>query len=200
MFKLISVTNRSLCREPFSRRMERVAASGVEAVLLREKDLSPAAYQALAAEVVPMCQAQGVACILHSHPSAALALGESALHLPLPLLRSLTAGERGRFSVLGASCHSLADVLEAAELGCTYVTLGHIFPTACKPGLPPRGLGLLEQVCGQSPIPVYAIGGIAPENVSAVRQAGAAGACLMGALMTCPDPAQLVEQLRKSLD
>ena len=98
---------------------------------------------------------------------------------------------------MGTSCHSLDDVLEAAKLGCSYVTLGHIFPTGCKPGLPPRGVEFLTQVCRASPLPVYAIGGIGPENVAQVKQAGAAGACVMSGLMTASDPARLVRQLRK---
>jgi thiamine monophosphate synthase len=63
----------------------------------------------------------------------------------------------------------------------------HIFPTGCKPGVPPRGVELLRQVCRAVPLPVYAIGGISPELFPAVLQAGAAGACVMSGPMTCPD-------------
>ena len=177
MCKLLSVTNRFLCREPFLARIEKVAKSGVDAIILREKDLSEAEYSDLAKEVLSICRQADVPCILHSFPRVAVELGADGLHLPLPLLRALP--EEQRFPRLGASCHSLADVEEAAALGCSYVTLGHIFPTACKPGLPPRGLGLLREVCAASPLPVYAIGGVGTDNLFQVVQAGAAGGCLM---------------------
>ena len=175
--------------------MEEIAAGGARAVILREKDLDAQRYQDLAEQVLPLCEKHGVRCILHSHPHTAMALGAKALHLPLPLLRELPESQRNFFEILGASCHSLEDVQEAQHLGCTYVTLGHIFATDCKKGLPPRGLSLLRNVCAASFIPVYAIGGICPENVDSVREAGAAGACLMSSLMTCPDPAALLRDL-----
>ena len=137
---------------------------------------------------------------MHNFPQTANELGAPALHLPLPRLRALSPEERAAFPVLGASCHSLEDVREAAELGCSYGTLGHIFPTGCKPGLPPRGVELLAQVCQASPLPVYAIGGVGPGNIAQIKQAGAAGACVMSGFMTAPDPARLVGQLRKEAE
>ena len=199
MFKLISVTNRALAREPFLARVERVAQGGADAVILREKDLSPEAYRTLAREVLPRCARYGVPCILHTYAEIARELGVQTVHLPLPALRDLTVEQRAWFETLGASCHSVEDVEEAEQLGCTYVTLGHIFATECKPGLPPRGLELLQKACAMSRIPVYAIGGIQQENLAAVQETGAAGACIMSGLMHCQDPAAALQALRNSL-
>ncbi len=92
-----------------------------------------------------------------------------------------------QFRILGASCHSVEDALEAQSLGCTYITAGHIFATDCKRGAPPRGLSFLREVCESVSIPVYAIGGINGENYPSVLEAGAAGACIMSGLMCCGD-------------
>ena len=51
-----------------------------------------------------------------------------------------------------------------------------------------------------SPLPVYAMGGVGPGNIAQVKQAGAAGACVMSGFMTAPDPARLVGQLRKEAE
>ena len=187
MSKLICVTCRTQCHSPFLSRLEAITQAGAGAVLLREKDLTPEEYTALARQVLSLCRQAGIPCILHGYPEAALALGADALHLPMPALRSLDRTVRTRFARLGASCHSLEEAREAQGLGCTYLTLGHIFPTSCKPGVPPRGVELLRQVCQSVHIPVYAIGGISPEQYPAVLQAGAAGACVMSGPMTCPD-------------
>lgn len=197
MFEIVCVTARALCPGDFLSQLERVAAAGVDKIILREKDLPEPAYKALAARALDLCRRYGTECVVHNFPQTARELGAYALHLPLPRLRALSPEERAAFPVLGASCHSLEDVREAVELGCSYGTLGHIFPTGCKPGLPPRGVELLAQVCHASPLPVYAIGGVGPGNIAQVKQAGAAGACVMSGLMTAPDPARLVGQLRK---
>ena len=44
-------------------------------------------------------------------------------------------------------------------------------------------------------IPIFAIGGITGDNIADVRNAGAAGACLMSSLMLCPDPERLIKEL-----
>ena len=186
MSKLICVTSRTLCPSPFLPRLEAIARAGAGAILLREKDLTPEEYASLACPVLALCRQAGIPCILHNHPEAALTLGADALHLPMPALRGLDEAVRARFAQLGTSCHSLEEAREAQALGCTYITLGHIIPTGCKPGVPPRGVELLRQVCRAVPRPVYAIGGISPELFPAVLQAGAAGACVMSGPMTCP--------------
>ena len=189
MSELLCVTNRKLCRGNFPERVETLAVCRPRGIILREKDLPEQEYKTLAFRVMAVCKARGVSCILHSFVRAALALDAPALHVPMHILRDMGEGERKHFKVLGASCHSAEEAREAETLGCTYITAGHIFSTGCKPGLPPRGLEFLSGVCGAVSIPVYAIGGIGPDNISAVLAQGAAGVCVMSGAMECADPA-----------
>ena len=199
MFKLLCVTSRSLCQGDFFIRLEEIARAGADGIILREKDLAPEAYRPLAREALDRCVPYGVPCVLHSFPAVAAELGADSLHLPLPVLEALDPEVPGRFRRLGASCHSAEDAVRAQALGCTYVTAGHIFETDCKRGLPGRGLEFLSRVCQAVSIPVYAIGGISSGNLAAVRDAGAAGACVMSGPMTCEDPADYFASLRRAL-
>ena len=181
---MICVTNRMLCQENFLTRIERLAKAHPAAILLREKDLPEAEYTELAKKVLCICKKHDVLCILHNYADAARTLHHSALHLPLSVLRSLPESERHSYQILGASCHSKEDAAEAEALGCTYITAGHVFDTDCKKGLPGRGLEFLRGACSAVTIPVYAIGGISSENYASVKEAGAAGACIMSRAMT----------------
>lgn len=198
MFDLLCLTDRTLCREPFLDRVAVIAAARPAALILREKDLPEDQYQALAAQVLDLCRQAGVPCILHTFVGAARALGARAIHLPLPVLRTLSAGERAAFPALGASCHSVEEAREAVALGATYLTAGHVFATTCKAGLPGRGVEFLAQVCAAVPCPVYAIGGVGPENLPALAQAGAKGGCIRSPLMTCPDPGAYLRQWKEA--
>lgn len=198
MFDLLCLTDRTLCREPFLDRVAAIAAARPAALILREKDLPEDQYQALAAQVMALCQKAGVPCILHTFVGAARALGARAIHLPLPVLRTLSAGERAAFPALGTSCHSVEEAREAVALGATYLTAGHVFATTCKAGLPGRGVEFLAQVCAAVPCPVYAIGGVGPENLPALAQAGAKGGCVRSPLMTCPDPGAYLRQWKEA--
>ena len=117
--------------------------------------------------------------------------------LPNWVAYELTADEKSRFEHIGASCHSVEDAQEAESLGADYITAGHVFATDCKKGLPPRGIEFLSSVCESVSIPVYAIGGISPDNIDLVRQCGAAGACVMSGFMKCSDPVYFIKEFEK---
>lgn len=195
MFDLISITNRMLCVGSYFARIERIARSGIGAIILREKDMAEEDYRELARRVKDLCDLHETRLILHSFPETALALGVKKIHLPLAKLRELSPAMRAEFEAVGTSCHSLAELREAEDLGATYIVLGHIFETECKRGAEPRGLEFLRVVCEKTDLPVYAIGGINGANIAAVRRAGARGACLMSALMLSDDVEAILDHL-----
>lgn len=196
MSELICITNRKLCNGDFLERMEKIAERKPKAIILREKDMSEAEYAVLAKKVMEICKNYDVPCVLHSFSGAAAGLGADAVHLPLPLLRHMKESEKAAFQKIGTSCHSAADAAEAEKLGCTYLIAGHIFQTDCKKGVPPKGLDFLREVCEMVKIPVYAIGGISGGNISAVKNAGAKGGCVMSGFMTCPDVGEFMEDFQ----
>ncbi len=194
MSDLICITNRSLCKGDFLLRIEKIAKAQPKAILLREKDLMPDEYYALAKRVMEICKKQGTPCILHSFIEVAKALDAHYIHLPLPVLRNISSDDKRFFKVIGASCHSVEEAEEANSRGCTYITAGHVFNTACKKSIPSRGLDFLKRVCQTVNIPVYAIGGICKENYSAVRAVGAAGACIMSGFMSGEDAVEYIKE------
>lgn len=187
MYKVICITNRHLCHGDFFKKIEQLASNGADKIILREKDLSEDEYRKLAEDVIKICKAHDTPCIFHSFPGVALNLGADGLHLPLSILRDLSVEERTKLitelPLLGASCHSADEAREAEALGCNYIIAGHIFETECKHGLQGRGLEFLKEVSEVVQIPIYAIGGITPENIGKVVDAGAKGACVMSGLM-----------------
>lgn len=183
----------------FLKQIEKIAAAKPFGIVLREKDLPIKEYSVLARKVRDICRSAGASIIVHSHPEVARELGIPALHMPLDALEKLSSEERKEFRVLGASCHSVEDVLRAKNLGCDYVTAGHVYATDCKPGLPPRGADFLAEVCGPAaPMPVFALGGLTPARAPEVRRAGAAGFAMMSSAMDAENPAELFRKYLES--
>ena len=179
-FPLYCITNRKLYNLPLLEALESILRRHPAGVILREKDLTEAEYRELAGQVLALCRRYGVPCWLHTFVDVARELQPEGLHLPLPDLRNLRAEKRRELPKnIGASCHSLEDILEAAKLGATCCTFSPVYPSQCKPGIPPKGLVLLQQVCQESPIPVYALGGVTPERAAELKAAGAAGGVMM---------------------
>ncbi len=196
MFKILSITNRRLCKEDFKIRIRKVALSGVDAVILREKDLSESEYLMYATEVLKICEECGITCILHTFYNVAKELGCRNIHMPLSLLERMDACDKDFFDMIGTSVHSVEEVKLADKLGARYVLAGHVFATDCKKGLEPRGLEFLSDVCDEADMPVFALGGIGPENAKLIRGTGAYGLAVMSGLMDCDNPTDYVNSLK----
>lgn len=196
---LICVTNRTLCCDSFLERLEQIAAAHPKRIILREKELPALELKALWEQCVERCSRYDVPLTVNS-PWAS-SLGTDNLHMPFQVFQG--QGRQNSHSTVknvGVSIHSPQEAQQAAALGADYLIAGHIFATDCKRGLEPRGLEFLRQVCEASgPVPVYAIGGITPERVPLVLEAGAAGVCVMSRLMTCENPRTEAEEFQRYL-
>ena len=183
----IVITNRALVKGDFLEQLERVLRLRPHGLILREKDLSDAAYTALAKEVLALCRKEEVLCFLHSRILSAKELNCRNLHLSVPALDAMMPEERRQlreeFDRISVSCHSMEDMRFAVECGASQIVLGTIFETDCKKGLKGSGTGFVREICRACPVPVYAIGGITPEWLPEVMEAGAAGGCMMSGFM-----------------
>ena len=196
--QLICVTNRSLCSDDFLLRLDQISAAGVDAILLREKDLSEVEYTTLAEHVKTICDTHGTKLILHTFISVANRL-RLPIQLPLHVFRALSSADRMQLCGIGVSVHSNEEARFAAEHGADWLIAGHIFNTECKPNLPPRGLEFLHNICESVTIPTSAIGGITADKCTALADAGAAGCCVMSAMMQCSDPRAMIRFWSDSL-
>jgi len=177
--RLLVLTDRG--QLPLGRSLVATVAECVEAglthVVLRELDLTDDRRAALA------------------HALAGVGATVVAAHRPLPATIGTHLPARAPGAGLGRSCHSRAEVLAAAEQGAAYATLGPIGPSASKPGYGPS-LPLTD-LAGH-PIPVYALGGVTPDNAGAVLAAGAHGVAAMGVVMRAASPATVVDRLLRA--
>ena len=189
-FKVISITNRQICQGPLPVQIDKLCRLGVKDFILREKDMSPSDYANLAADVLKVCQNHGANLMLHSFWQVANL--DNKIHFPLWLLERDHAEISAKgFAEIGCSCHSIEEAKRAIDLGATYITASHIYPTDCKKGLAPRGLDFLKEICQfvksqkGNDFPVYALGGIKTDGsqFEELKLAGADGACLMSGLM-----------------
>lgn len=195
MFRIICVTNRKLCAGDFISRLSEISRGGADYVILREKDLNAEEYAKLAESALAVC---GMRLVLHGPSALPLLRRVPRIHLPLSVFEN-SPEARERAELLGVSVHSPEEAKRAESLGADYVTAGHIFDTPCKSGVPGRGLGFLRETEASVRIPVYAIGGISAENAAAVRETGAAGACVMSGLMSCERPKDAISELRRAV-
>lgn len=195
MFKIICVTDRKLCREDFLTRIEKIASAKPDRIMFRDKDCKDDDYVKTAFKILKISDKYSVPCSMYRKFDRF-----SNIHMTMPMLQHIRLADMNFINLAGVSVHSVDEAVEAEKMGVDYVIAGHIFETDCKKGLAPRGLDFLKQVCNAVKIPVYAIGGINADNINLVAKAGADGACIMSGFMTCENPAEYMEKLRKGVE
>jgi thiamine-phosphate pyrophosphorylase len=195
--RLMLVTDARRARMPLLDLVTEATAGGVDAIYLRDADGSS---DDLAQTVRTLRTRIGdeVVLLVNGGPQAALAIG-SGLHLrerdmPPDAARAVL----GPRVTIGRSVHTPQGA--AAATGADYVLAGHVYPSPSKPGVPPLGIAGLAQIVTVAPCPVIAIGGITPQRVAEVIQAGARGIAVIGAIVEAEDPRAAARALRVAVD
>jgi thiamine-phosphate pyrophosphorylase len=179
-------------------RIAAAARAGVNLIQIREKDLAARELVELTRGALDVARGTSTRIVVNDRLDVALALGAGGAHLGTASLPLREARRTAPVEfLLGASCHSLQEALEAESQGADYILLGPIFPTPSKLRFgPPLGLEKLGEVTGRTKIPVLALGGITVERVRRCREAGAAGIAAIRLFQEAAAIEDLVRELR----
>ena len=172
-------------------------AGGAKAIQLREKNLSTRDLYPLVERLLPIVHGRDACLLINDRVDLALALPVDGVHLSrISLPPAETRALLGSARLIGVSCHSLEEAIEAERGGADFIVFGPLFPTPSKAAYgPPVGLTQLSTVRRQVRLPILGIGGITVSNTASVMSAGADGVAVITAVMTADDPADAVATL-----
>ncbi len=186
------------------RTIENVVAEGLEAgcrwFMYRDKNKSAKAFAATAAVLSNLCnQYEAILCINGNIKIAAGCLG-CGVHVQSSEEVYKVRRRIKPSSLIGVSCHSIADGLKAEKAGANYVTLSPIFETESKPGYGPLlGSVFLKEAAQQIGIPIIALAGITSSNAAECIRNGASGVAVMGGVMHATEPGLQVTALIEAI-
>ena len=147
---------------------------GARIVQYREKDAPAAQRLETARRIRALCRESGTLFIVNDQLDIAILSEADGVHLgqeDIALADARALVPPGM--IIGVSCSSLAEVLEAERRGADYLGIGAIFSTPTKEGYPVVGLDGLRRITAEVSLPLVAIGGINLENMAEVKAAGA---------------------------
>ena len=177
--------------------LQQALDGGVKGIQLREKDLVGRELFFLAEAARKLTQRYHALLLINDRIDIALAVDADGVHLstasiPIESARALL----GRQQLLGASTHSLEEAQEAERNGADFVVFGPIYFTPLKaPYGAPQGLAALKKIVEKISLPIYAIGGIKPENIADARRTGVQGVALISAVMSAADPEDVTKSI-----
>lgn len=157
----------------FFERAERALGHGVRLIQLREKAWDASRRAALATRLIAIASSVGARVLLNGDADEARRLGCAGVHWTSRALNAATS--RPRDLLVAASCHTHADVMRAAELDLDAAVLGPVLATPTHPYAPPLGWEAFSATLDRTRVPVFALGGLRPQDLPMAIAHGAHG-------------------------
>jgi thiamine-phosphate pyrophosphorylase len=189
-------------------RVRMAATAGVDAIQIRERDLSGRELTEWGKRAVELVRKANPSAkvLINSRSDVAIACEADGVHLRSDDISAADA--RAIFThaeilrpVIGVSCHSRTEVELAEGHGADFVVFGPVFEKDHE--IEEEGLSSLQAVCNgraaKPAMPVLALGGISIENASESLRAGAAGIAGIR-LFQNGNVDQVISQLRRLAD
>ncbi|MHB8059007.1 MAG: thiamine phosphate synthase [Desulfuromonadaceae bacterium] len=190
-FTLYLITDRHQAGgRPLAEVVRAALEGGVRAVQLRGKDLAVTELYRLAVELRRLTSDFGAALVINDRPDIALAADADGVHigvssLPVAAVRRIMGGNR----VIGYSAHAIEEALRAEADGADFVTFGPVFHTPSKVAYgAPCGVKKLAEAASVLKIPVIALGGISPANITETLSADIHGIAVISAVLAAASP------------
>jgi thiamine-phosphate pyrophosphorylase len=181
--------------------LEQALDGGIKAIQLREKDLDGKELFELGEKTRQLCNRYDARFLINERIDVALAVEADGVQLgktsiPIETARTLL----GPRKLIGASIHLLAEAEKAERSGADFILFGPVYFTPSKAAYgPPQGLLALKEVVEKISLPVYAIGGIKPENIEATIRTGVRGIALISAIISSDKPKAAAERILRQL-
>lgn len=178
-----------------------VIEGGVDIIQLREKHLEARGLLRSAAAVQAVCADAGVPFILNDRPDLALELGADGVHVgqddaPVSLCRRILGPE----AIIGLSTHASGELALALHEDVTYLSAGPIEATPTKPGRPGTGIAYAAEATASAGVPVFVTGGVTPERITALVEAGVRHFVVVRYLTESTEPKAAAVRLRRAID
>ena len=172
--------------EAFYPRLETALRNGLRLVQLRENMLPLETLRRVAIEVQARCREYGARMLINDDAELASTIGADGVHLPARRLRELTI--RPDLDLVAASTHNRVEIELAQQLGCDFAVVGPVLPTPTHPRATTLGWDGIAAVIADAELPVYALGGLAPNTAAIAFTHGAHGIAMLRGAWAAPAP------------
>ena len=161
--------------EAWLRTLEGALGAGARLVQMRRHDLDDDGYAALAARALALCRQAGALLLLNRDPELARRLGADGVHLTAARLAACRERPLPPPFLVAASCHDTEDLRRAAAVEADFAVLSPVLPTASHPGASTLGWERFAALAAAALLPVYALGGVGPDDLDTARRHGGHG-------------------------
>ncbi|MDR1454018.1 MAG: thiamine phosphate synthase [Tannerella sp.] len=182
-------------RYTFLQSAEMALEGGCRRIQLRMKGATPGEVETAGRLAKERCERYGAELYIDDHVAVCKTIRATGVHLGKADMPPREARQRlGEGFIIGGTANTFEDIRRLDGEGVDYIGLGPFRFTATKENLSPfiglSGYRRMMRQCGEQGIrlPVFAIGGIAPDDIPGLLSAGVSGIALSSAILRARDP------------
>lgn len=147
-----------------------------ELIQIRSKGFSILEYEKIIKGIMEKANSHRVTVMLNSDMVIKDNLfGAHGVHLTTKTASSYKRGMYGDSIILSMSCHNMAEIKQAEDIGVSFITLSPVCKTKSHPEAEPIGWEKFANLAKKTNLPVFALGGLHPKNLDIAKQNNAAG-------------------------
>lgn len=156
-------------------RLHHLVSHGISLIQLRARRLGMRQYEALAQYAAEYCRTQRVTLLMNADPGWVSGTSSAGVHLTAQRLMDLRERPLDEAHWVAASCHNLSELRQAERIGVDLAVLGPVQPTPTHPHSAPLGWQTFAELADQVNIPIFALGGLSPNDIDLAKAHGAQG-------------------------
>ena len=153
---------------------------GLRMIQVREKNLPYQDMKKIAQKILDLAKPYQAKVLINENEKLALDIGADGVHYPSHCLIKLK--DRPVFSICGASCHDLEELVIAQDLNMSFAVLSPVQKTESHPLVDPIGWEFFSECANKLDIPLYALGGLNQESLGISWQYGGHGIAMQRAM------------------
>lgn len=186
--------------DAFDQLVRALTDAKVDVIQLRDKQLCDRELIARGHALRKITLGTNTLFIVNDRPDIAAIVGADGVHVGQAELSTSEARSiLGPNRLIGVSTHSIEQSRQAVLDGADYIGCGPTFPSQTKQFEDFPGMGFLQAVADEISLPAFAIGGITPDNLPQVLEAGFQRIAVSNCVTAASSPRAVVRKMKASL-
>jgi 8-oxo-dGTP diphosphatase len=164
----------------FFERLKIKLEQGLKMIQVRENNLPYQDLKKIAKKILDLAKLYQAKVLINENENLALDIGADGIHYPSHRLIKLK--DRPAFSLCGASCHTIEELMIAQDLNISFAVFSPVQKTESHPLAEPIGWELFSECTNKLDIPIYALGGLNQASLKKSWQSGGHGIAMKTAI------------------
>lgn len=179
---IIGITDRQLYSEEaiYLNQIDGFLRSDIDYLIVRDKELSPKAYQILIEEIISRNPSYSSKIIIHNHLDIGKKLGISHVHLPESRVNEVIDNELivsysihpKNYGINNSMNKDAISALDELTSRAFFILVSPVFETTCKPDTLPLDIDLLHQLRVRYKWKLVLLGGLDGDKIQDLKNEG----------------------------